>query len=71
MSGSGSLPAARVRVGTQWRNATTAVGYASSYAGPLHFGLGAATQAEVEVIWSDGKSKKVETRADRTIVVEP
>ena len=63
--------AARVRVGKQWRNATTAVGYASSYAGPLHFGLGAATQAEVEVIWSNGKSKKVETRADRTIVVEP
>jgi hypothetical protein len=33
-------PGARVRVGNQWRQMTTAVGYGSSYAGPLHFGLG-------------------------------
>ncbi len=63
--------AARVRVDKQWRNASTAVGYASSSAAPLHFGLGKATKAQVEVIWSSGKSKQFETPADRTIVVEP
>ena len=40
---------ASVRVGNQWRQASTAVGYASSYAGPLHFGLGSATVADVEI----------------------
>lgn len=39
----------RVRVGKQWREASTAAGYASSYAGPLHFGLGSATSVDVEV----------------------
>ncbi len=63
--------AARVRVGKQWRNPSTAVGYASSSSAPLHFGLGSAVKAEVEVFWSNGKSKKLESPADRTIVVEP
>jgi hypothetical protein len=62
---------ARVRVDKQWRNGTTTAGYASSNAVPLHFGLGTATKAQVEVFWSNGKSKKLETPADRTIVVEP
>jgi hypothetical protein len=39
----------RVRAGQQWREPSTAVGYASSYAGPLHFGLGEATSTEVEI----------------------
>jgi hypothetical protein len=42
-------PRARVRVGKQWREASTAVGYGSSYAGPLHFGVGSATAADVEI----------------------
>ena len=47
---------ARVRVGSQWRKAGSAVGYASSYLGPLHFGLGAAREvAEVEVVWPGGR----------------
>jgi hypothetical protein len=64
-------PGARVRVGRQWRQMTTAVGYGSSYAGPLHFGLGAAASAEVEVFWPDGRKTKVATPARRTIAVEP
>jgi hypothetical protein len=40
---------ASVRVGKQWRQGSTAVGYGSSYAGPLHFGLGSATVADVEI----------------------
>jgi hypothetical protein len=38
----------RVRAGAGWREASTAVGYGSSYLGPLHFGLGAASEVEVE-----------------------
>jgi hypothetical protein len=64
-------PGARVHVGGQWRYASTAVGYGSSYAGPLHFGLGAATGAEVEVFWPSGRRTKVETPSGRTISVEP
>ncbi|MGH9659811.1 MAG: CRTAC1 family protein, partial [Bryobacteraceae bacterium] len=41
-------PATRVRAGTQWWHATTAVGYGSSYAGPLHFGLGTAMRIDLE-----------------------
>ena len=64
-------PGARVRVGNQWRHVTTAVGYASSYAGPLHFGLGTATTAEVEVFWPDGRTTKMETSSRRTIALKP
>jgi len=49
----------------------TAVGYGSSYAGPLHFGLGGATSAEVEIFWPDGRKTRIETPARRTIAVEP
>jgi hypothetical protein len=63
--------AVRVRAGSQWRNGSTATGYASSYAGPLHFGLGAAEEAEVEVWWSDGRTKKLTTGANRTVKVSP
>ena len=48
----------RVRVGTQWReSASTAVGYSSSYAGPLHFGLGKETSVEVELMPATGGSQ--------------
>ncbi|MEZ5367150.1 MAG: ASPIC/UnbV domain-containing protein [Bryobacterales bacterium] len=46
---------ARVRVGRQWNHATTSVGYASSSAGPVYFGLGSQKEpVEVEVIWPSG-----------------
>jgi hypothetical protein len=53
---------ARVKVNSsqdpRWReqfdHRTTAVGYASSSAGPLHFGLGTATSADVEIRWPSG-----------------
>jgi hypothetical protein len=38
----------------QFDHRTTAVGYASSSAGPLHFGLGTAASADVEVRWPSG-----------------
>jgi hypothetical protein len=50
---------ARVRVvtrsGTQYNHVSTCVGYASSSAGPVHFGLGADTVASlVEIRWPSG-----------------
>ena len=40
---------------TQYNHVTTAVGYASSSAGPVHFGLGAAKSVdEIEIKWPSG-----------------
>ena len=64
--------AARVRVGSQWRHVTSAVGYASSCACPLHFGLGAETRADIEVFWPDGRSKFMRgVKANQTLVIAP
>jgi hypothetical protein len=63
--------AARVRAGTRWREASSAVGYASSYAGPLHFGIGDAAEVEVEVRWSNGKSARLTTATDRLVRIRP
>jgi len=42
-------------VGPQYNHMTTSVGYASSSYGPVHFGLGADTQADVvEIHWPSG-----------------
>jgi hypothetical protein len=62
---------AKIRVGNQWRWVTSAGGYASSFWGPLHFGLGSAEQVEVEVGWPDGRTTRVTARANRTIHVQP
>ena len=41
--------------GTQFNHVTTSVGYASSSAGPVHFGLGSASEVEqVTVKWPSG-----------------
>ncbi|MCS7024149.1 MAG: CRTAC1 family protein [Bryobacteraceae bacterium] len=42
-------PGAIVKVGSQRRSVSTSVGYASSCACPLHFGLGAAQTVDVEI----------------------
>jgi hypothetical protein len=65
-------PGARVRVGEQWRIVSSASGYSSSYAGPQHFGLGEATEADVEVVWPGGRSKRLgKVAAGRRVKVEP
>lgn len=54
----------RVRVDGQWREAfSTTLGYGSSYAGPLHFGLGEATEAEIQL--GSGPPRRV--RANQVI----
>ena len=54
----------------QWNHATTAVGYASSSDARVHFGLGPARRAAVEVRWPGGAVQEVgEVDADRYVVV--
>jgi enediyne biosynthesis protein E4 len=46
--------------GTQYNHMTTAVGYASSSAGPVHFGLGKDTAAQlVEIRWPSGRLQQL------------
>lgn len=45
---------ARVRIANQTNHMTTNAGYASSSLTPVHFGTGAATQVDVEIIWPGG-----------------
>jgi hypothetical protein len=61
----------KIRVGDQWRWVTSAGGYASSYWGPFHFGLGGAATVEVEVFWPGGRTTRVAARANQTIHVHP
>jgi hypothetical protein len=64
---------ARIRVvtktGTQYNHMTTSVGYASSSDGPVHFGLGADTRAElVEIRWPSGIVQTLKNvAADRVV----
>ena len=55
----------------QYNHMTTSAGYASSSAGPLHFGLGSETTAEtVEIRWPSGKVQLLRNvAADRILVV--
>ena len=62
---------ARVRAGVQWNHVTTSVGYAGSSDPRVHFGLGAATRVEVEILWPSGQVQKLgEIQADRYLTVE-
>ena len=59
---------------TQYSEVTFAAGYASSSAGPVHFGLGSAASASlVEIRWPSGAVQELkEVAADRAVkVVEP
>ena len=66
---------ARIKVvsksGTQYNHMTTSVGYASSSAGPVHFGLGAdATADMVEIHWPSGKVQELRNVAsDRVLAI--
>ena len=63
---------ARVKAGAQWGLVTSATGYASSCACPLHFGLGSRTQTDVEVVWPDGHRKTIpNVKANQTLTVTP
>src|SRR5438876_9461735 len=57
--------------GAQYNHMTTSVGYASSSAGPVHFGLGSNKSAElVEIRWPSGIVQKLQNVAgDRVVKV--
>ncbi|MCB2110259.1 MAG: CRTAC1 family protein [Defluviimonas sp.] len=45
----------RTAAGVQAREVTVGGGHAGGQAGPVHFGLGAATSAAIRVLWPDGQ----------------
>jgi len=57
---------------TQYQYVSTASGYASSSAGPVHFGLGTAKQAaEIEIRWPSGTTQILKNvEADRIVPVQ-
>ena len=67
---------ARIKVvtksGAQYNHMTTSCGYASSSAGPVHFGLGANTSADlVEIHWPSGIVQQMKAIAgDRVVEVK-
>lgn len=65
---------ARVRVGSQWNQMTSSLGYASSSVDGVHFGLGSAEGPQsLEVFWPSGAKQTVSDVALRqiTTVREP
>ena len=57
---------------TQYNHMTTSVGYASSSAGPVHFGLGVDERAKlVEITWPSGVVQRLEdVKGDRVVAVK-
>ena len=67
---------ARIKVvtksGAQYNHMTTSAGYASSSAGPVHFGLGGHASADlVEIRWPSGIVQQMrDVAGDRVVVVK-
>ncbi|MCC7154044.1 MAG: CRTAC1 family protein [Bryobacterales bacterium] len=58
--GTGAIVKVAAKKGIQYNHATTSVGYASSSAGPVHFGLGSEKVASlIEIRWPSGKVQKL------------
>jgi enediyne biosynthesis protein E4 len=61
---------ARVRIGKQYNQMTSAVGYASSSLTPVHFGTGKARQVDVEIVWPSGTRQMLkDVRTDQVLAV--
>jgi hypothetical protein len=60
------------KIGAQYNHMTTSAGYASSSAGPVHFGLGANASADlVEIRWPSGIVQEMRNVAgDRVVAVK-
>jgi hypothetical protein len=60
------------KTGTQYDHKSTAAGYASSSAGPVHFGLGSNRFADlVEIRWPSGIVQQLhDVAADRILMVK-
>jgi hypothetical protein len=68
----GNSIGARVQIGSQWQERTSASGYASSNLDAVHFGLGSRTEVdEVKIFWPDGRQQVLkDVSANQTIVVQ-
>lgn len=62
---------ARLNIGNQWNEMTSAVSYASSSLDPVHFGLAHNTRVEtLQIQWPDGKKQVLKNvTADQTVQV--
>jgi hypothetical protein len=68
--GIGAVVHVKTAAREQWNHATTAVGYASSSDVRVHFGLGTAPRATVEIRWPGGATQQLgEVEADRYLTV--
>jgi hypothetical protein len=66
---------ARIKVvtknGAQYNHVTTSVGYASSSAGPVHFGLGLNALANLEIHWPSGIVQELKSvKADQLVRIK-
>jgi enediyne biosynthesis protein E4 len=65
---------ARIRIGAQWQERTSASGYASSNLDAVHFGLGEqADVPEIEIFWPGGSRQvlKIKNAGQTLVVSEP
>ena len=62
---------AKIRIGNQYAEMTTTVGYASSSAAGVHFGLDSATQIpKIEIWWPSGTTQTLhDIHADQVLTV--
>lgn len=70
--GIGAVLKVVTKAGTQWNHKSTSVGYVSSSAGPVHFGLGAEKTVDLlEVRWPSGSVQQLKNvAADRVLKVK-
>ncbi len=69
--GMGAVVHVKTPAGEQWNHATASTGYASSSDIRVHFGLGAASRATVDVRWPSGRVQQLgEVDADRYLAVK-
>ncbi|MGI9071863.1 MAG: CRTAC1 family protein [Bryobacteraceae bacterium] len=60
---------ARIRVGKQWNEMTSAVSYASASLIPVHFGVGKAQQLDdVEIRWPSGRTQRLDHLAVNRVI---
>jgi enediyne biosynthesis protein E4 len=70
--GAGATVAITTSVGKQYGHVSSAAGYASSSAGPVHFGLGKDDTASlVEIRWPGGQSQQLrDVKGDRVLKIQ-
>ena len=70
--GMGAVIKVVTKAGAQWNHMTSSVSYASSSHGPVHFGLGEESIAElIEIRWPSGTVQTLrQVKGDRVLTVK-